>query len=159
MAHILPVVRCCVVLCCAVPSCTNLVLRKKQHHTSTQHTHQQEAEAIAFNRDAKAGPVFVPAKDDYQETFKLGAKDSKERSKYDTGEGAGREGGTAWDTRCTCVVCAHAREEAVGGSACVCQAQSDLCDLRLPFCFLPADSAFFWADPANTSAITGELLT
>lgn len=44
----------------------------------------QETEDIAFNKDSSKGPVFKPARDDYKDTFLLGAKDSKQRSQYDT---------------------------------------------------------------------------
>jgi hypothetical protein len=40
------------------------------------------------NTDKSNGPVFRPAKDDYKETFTRGAKDSKDRSKDETGASA-----------------------------------------------------------------------
>lgn len=45
----------------------------------------QEVEAIAANTDPAKGPVFRPSRADYRDTFTLGAKDSKQRSQYDTG--------------------------------------------------------------------------
>lgn len=47
---------------------------------------QQETDDIAFNKDNAKGPIFQPAKNDYAETFKAGAKDSKDRAQYDTGK-------------------------------------------------------------------------
>jgi hypothetical protein len=45
----------------------------------------QEVDAITSNTDKSAGPVFKPSRTDYQDTFTLGAKDSKQRTQYDTG--------------------------------------------------------------------------
>lgn len=45
----------------------------------------QEVEAITTNTDKAQGPVFKPSRTDYQDTFTLGAKDSKQRTQYDTG--------------------------------------------------------------------------
>jgi hypothetical protein len=46
----------------------------------------QETDDIAFNKEAARGPIFQPAKNDYAETFLAGAKDSKDRTQYDTGK-------------------------------------------------------------------------
>lgn len=136
----------------------------------------QEADDIAYNKDTSKGPVFQPPKNDYAETFKLGAKDSKDRKQYDTGQH------TAWAT------CVHPRHEHgyVGGLTVSVLSQlvnavqqsaglsppitaltlacSVVDGLFLPaaaallFMCVAADSAFFWADGANTSAITGHWL-
>lgn len=45
----------------------------------------QEVDAITSNTDKAQGPVFRPSRSDYQDTFTLGAKDSKTRTQYDTG--------------------------------------------------------------------------
>ncbi|WIA08243.1 hypothetical protein OEZ85_007688 [Tetradesmus obliquus] len=45
---------------------------------------QQQVDAVAYNKDASAGPVFQPAKDDYAQTYELGSKASKTRKQYDT---------------------------------------------------------------------------
>lgn len=39
------------------------------------------------NTDPSKGPVFRPSKTDYKDTFTKGAKDSKDRTQYETGVG------------------------------------------------------------------------
>lgn len=74
----------------------------------------QESDSIANNKDTSKGPVFQPAKTDYADTFKLGSKDSKDRSQYDTGGYTCPDtlsqkyqfatAGSVWDSRvCACV--------------------------------------------------------
>lgn len=43
-----------------------------------------EADNIAYNKDAKKGPVFKPSHDDYRETVDLGAANSKSRTQNQT---------------------------------------------------------------------------
>jgi hypothetical protein len=40
------------------------------------------------NTDPSKGPVFRPSRTDYKETFTKGAKDSKDRTQYETGRRA-----------------------------------------------------------------------
>lgn len=49
----------------------------------------QERDDLAGNTDPSKGPVFRPPKDyqeGYQEAFVKGAKNSKQRTQYDTGK-------------------------------------------------------------------------
>lgn len=55
------------------------------HRSVPVTVHTQEVDAIAANTDKAQGPVFRPSRTDYQDTFTLGAKDSKQRTQYDTG--------------------------------------------------------------------------
>jgi hypothetical protein len=45
----------------------------------------QETDDIVSNKDKSNGPVFQPPRNDYAQTVKVGAKNSKDRSQYDTG--------------------------------------------------------------------------
>lgn len=48
----------------------------------------EESDSIAYNKDAKKGPVFQTPRNDYQDTYKFGSRNSKDRKQYDTGEPA-----------------------------------------------------------------------
>lgn len=45
----------------------------------------QERDRLVANTDPSKGPVFRPSKADYKDTFTKGAKDSKDRTQYETG--------------------------------------------------------------------------
>lgn len=44
----------------------------------------EEKDAIVANTDPSKGPVFRPSRTDYKDTFTKGAKDSKDRTQYET---------------------------------------------------------------------------
>lgn len=66
------------------------------------------------NTDPSKGPVFRPSKTDYKETFTKGAKDSKDRTQYETGVGQREE----FDCREEPTICPeHCSEHCQPGSS------------------------------------------